>query len=277
MRLPPILIIAKKEFKDSITNRWFLVLSALFFLLVLQIPYISLVLLGLFPYSNIPGKIGTFLSVATSLGALITISIGALSISAEKEQRTISYLLSQPIRRIDVLIGKYIGLFLTISVIMIIGVGLALLPSFGGTNVAEMGMHDFFYGVIILVGMSAVMLAISFAISVVSASRVMAISIALFIWLFMTVIYDIGLLGITFIASGESQSFLYFILFNPIETTRIIAFILIRPEFSPSISENFMIRYFGFNGSLVPLTISMGAWFAATMVFSTIEFYLRDN
>ena len=170
MRLPPILIIAKKEFKDSITNRWFLVLSALFFLLVLQIPYISLVLLGLFPYSNIPGKIGTFLSVATSLGALITISIGALSISAEKEQRTISYLLSQPIRRIDVLIGKYIGLFLTISVIMIIGVGLALLPSFGGTNVAEMGMHDFFYGVIILVGMSAVMLAISFAISVVSAS-----------------------------------------------------------------------------------------------------------
>ena len=93
----------------------------------------------------------------------------------------------------------------------------------------------------------------------------------------MTVIYDIGLLGITFIASGESQSFLYFILFNPIETTRIIAFILIRPEFSPSISENFMIRYFGFNGSLVPLTISMGAWFAATMVFSTIEFYLRDN
>lgn len=277
MRLPPIVIIAKKEFKDSITNRWFLVLSALFFLLVLQIPYISLVLLGLFPYSNIPGKIGTFLSVATSLGALITISIGALSISAEKEQRTISYLLSQPIRRIDVLIGKYIGLFLTISVIMVVGVGLALLPSFGSTNVAEMGMHDFFYGVIILVGMSAVMLAVSFAISVVSASRAMAISIALFIWLFMTVIYDIGLLGIAFIASGESQSFLYFILFNPIETTRIIAFILIRPEFSPSISENFMIRYFGFNGSLVPLTISMGAWFAAAMVFSTIEFYLRDN
>ncbi len=277
MRLPPIAIIAKKEFRDSITNRWFLVLSALFFLLVLQIPYISLVLLGLFPYSNIPGKIGTFLSVATSLGALITISIGALSISAEKEQRTISYLLSQPIRRADVLIGKYIGLFLTISVIMVVGVGLALLPSFGGTNVAEIGMHDFFYGVIILVGMSAVMLAISFAISVVSASRAMAISIALFIWLFMTVIYDIGLLGVTFIASGESQSFLYFILFNPIETTRIIAFILIRPEFAPSISEQFMIRYFGFNGSLVPLTISMGAWFAAAMMFSTIEFYLRDN
>jgi Cu-processing system permease protein len=277
MKIPPIAIIAKKEFKDSITNRWFLVLSALFFLLVLQIPYISLVLLGLFPYSNIPGKIGTFLSVATSLGALITISIGALSISAEKEQRTISYLLSQPIRRIDVLIGKYIGLFLTISVIMVVGVGLALLPSFGDSNVTELGIHDFLYGVIILVGMSAVMLAISFAISVVSASRAMAISIALFIWLFLTVIYDIGLLGVTFIASGESQSFLYFILFNPIETTRIIAFILIRPEFTPSISEQFMIRYFGFNGSLVPLTISMGAWFAAAMMFTTIEFHLRDN
>ncbi len=277
MRLPPIAIISKKEFKDSITNRWFLVLSALFFLLVLQIPYISLVLLGLFPYSNIPGKVGTFLSVATSLGALITISIGALSISAEKEQRTISYLLAQPIRRIDVLIGKYIGLFLTISVIMVVGMGLALLPSFGNSNVTSLGIHDFVYGVIILVGMSAVMLAISFAISVVSASRTMAISIALFIWLFMTVIYDISLLGITFIASGEGQSFLYFILFNPIETTRIIAFILIRPEYSPTISENFMIRNFGFNGSLVPLTIAMGAWFAAAMVFSTIEFYLRDN
>jgi Cu-processing system permease protein len=271
------LVIAKKEFKESITNRWFLVLSALFFFLVLQIPYIALVALGLFPYTNIPGKVGTFITVATSLGALITISIGSLSISSEKEQGTIAYLLAQPIRRIEVLLGKFLGLFLTISVIMVVGLSLALLPSFGGSEVGGLGMHDFVYGIAILVELSAVMLAMSFAISVVSASRAMAISIALFIWLFMTVIYDIGLLGVAFIASGETQSFLYFILFNPIETTQILAYILIRPEFPPGISEQFMIRYFGFDGALLPLTLAIGAWFAAATAFSSIEFYFRDN
>lgn len=276
LALSPLLIIAKKEFKDSITNRWFLILSAVFFLLILQIPYIVLVVLGLFPYSNIPGKVGTFITSAISLGALITIIMGSLGISGEKEQGTLTYLLSQPVRRIEVLLGKFLGLLLAISVIMVFGFGLALFPSFGGSNVVEMGLHDFTFGILTMIGLSAVMLGISLAISVVSFSRTMALSIALFVWLFLTVIYDRGLLGIIFISTGETQAFLYFIFLNPIQITQILAYLLIRPEFTAGLTVQFVLRYFG-AGAFVPLSLAMLAWLAAALAFSTIEFYFRDQ
>ncbi|MFQ6134773.1 MAG: ABC transporter permease [Nitrososphaerales archaeon] len=276
LALPPLFIIAKKEFRDSITNRWFLILSAIFFLLILQIPYIVLMLLGLFPYANIPGKVGTFITAAISLGALITIILGSLSISGEKEQGTLTYLLSQPVRRIEVLLGKFLGLLLAISLIMVVGFGVALFPSFGESYVAEMGLQDFAYGILAMVGLSMVMLGISLAISVVSLSRTMAVSVALLIWLLLTVIYDAGLLGLVFIATGETQAFLYFILLNPVQITQITAYLLIRPEFSAGLSVQFMIRYFG-SGVFVPLTAAMLIWLFAAISFSTIEFYFRDQ
>lgn len=276
MKLPPFAIIAKKELKDSVTNRWFLILAAIFFLLILQIPYIALVLFGLFPYSNIPGKIGTFLTGAISLGALITILLGSLSVTGEREQGTITYLLSQPVRRIEVIVGKFLGLLTAISLIMVTGFGLALFPSFGESYVAAMGLHDFVFGILAMVGLSAVMLGISLAISVVSSSRVMAISIALFVWLFLAVIYDTGFLGMIFIVTGETQGLLYLILLNPIEITQILAYLLINPGISPGFSTQFMIRYLG-SGVYVSLGLAMLAWVAATISFSTIEFYFRDQ
>ncbi len=276
LTLHPLLIIAKKEFKDSITNRWFLILSAVFFLLILQIPYIVLVLLGLFPYANIPGKVGQFITSAISLGALITITMGSLNISGEKEKGTLTYLLSQPLRRIDVLLGKFFGLLLAISLIMVIGFGFALFPSFGGSNVVSMGLIDFAYGILAMVGLSAVMLGISLAISVVSMSRTMAIAGALFIWLLLAVIYDRGLLSIVFTITNENEVFLYFILLNPIQITQIIAYILISPDFSAEIATQFMIRYFG-SGALVPLSLAMLVWLFASLAFSTIELHFRDT
>ncbi len=276
MKLPPFAIIAKKELKDSITNRWFLILAAIFFLLILQIPYIALVLFGLFPYSNIPGKIGTFLTGAISLGALITIILGSLSVSGEREQGTITYLLSQPVRRIEVIFGKFLGLLTSISLVMVTGFGLALFPSLGESYVASMGLNDFFYGILVMVGLSAVILGISIAISVVSSSKAMSVSLALFVWLFLAVIYDMGFLGMIFIITGETQAFLYFILLNPIEITQILAYLLINPEMGPGFSTQFMIRYFG-SGAYVPLGLAMLAWLAAAISFSTIEFYFRDQ
>ena len=271
-----ILTIAKKEIKDSIRNRWFLVLSSIFFLLILQIPYIILMLLGLFSYENVPGKTGIFLAYAISLGGLITVIVGSLSIVSEKEQGTLSYLLSQPVRKIEIIIGKFMGLLLAISLMMSIGFGIAMLPSIGEAEINSIGLENFVYGVVTMFGATAVMLGISLAISVVSGSKTMAISLALFIWLFFTTIYDSGFLGTMLIAADETQAYFYLIFLNPIEISEVLMYMLLNPLFNSNLSVNFMINFFGIGGSFVPLSLAILVWVIVPLVFSVIEFYSRE-
>jgi len=276
MSISSILVIANKELKDSIRNRWFLILSAIFFLLILQIPYIALMLLGMFSYTNIPGKTGIFLAHAISLGGLITIIVGSLSIVSEKEQGTLSYLLSQPVRKLEVITGKFFGLLIAISLMMSIGFGLAMLPSIGETEINNIGFDNFIYSVLVMVSSAAVMLGISLAISVISSSRTMAISLALFTWLFFTVIYDSGFLGSLLITVNETQAYFYFIFLNPIEISSVIINLLLNPILSQALSVRFMVNFFGVGGSFVPLSVALLVWFIVPITFSVLEFYSRE-
>ena len=271
-----ILAIAKKEFKESISNRWFLVLSVIFFLLILQIPYIVLMLLGFFSYSNIPGKTGIFLVHAISFGGLITLIVGSLSIVTEKEQDTLSFLLTQPIRKLEIIIGKFFGLLLVISLMMSIGFGLAMLPSIGEEEIINIGFLNFIYSTLVMVGSASVMIGLSIAISVISASRTMAVSLALFIWLFFTLIYGSGFLGYMLITVNETQAYFYFIFLNPIEISNIIMHLILNPVLSPSLPARFMVNYFGIGGAFVPLTIGLLIWSVTPIIFSVIEFYSRE-
>jgi len=272
----PVITVARKEFRDSITNRWFIILVAIFFLLILDIPYLVLVILGFFPYGNIPGKLGTFITSAIPFAALISLTVGSMSIVGEKDQGTLEYLLAQPVLRLEVLIGKLCGLLAAISIVMLVGFGLAAIPAFPTSEVAMLGLNSFVNGLAVIIGISAAMLGLSFAISVSSLSRAMALGLALFIWLFMAVIYNTSFLGLVLTLVGESSLFFYTILLNPIQVVQIMAFLMLRPEMTPDLPAQYMIRYFGYTGALLPLTISILVWVAVPIIFSMIEFSTKD-
>ncbi len=276
VKISPILVIARKEFKDSLRNKWFIVLSIMFFLLILQIPYIVLMFMGFFSYSNIPISTGAYLTSSLSIGSLITLIIGSLSIVGEKEQGTLSYLLSQPVKKIEVIIGKFLGLLLVISLMMICGHGLAILPLIGETGINNIELNFFSYGIISMIGLSAVMLGISLVISLISATRMMAISLALFTWIFFTSIYNIGTLGNMLVMSGETKSFIYFIFLNPIEISKTILYLLINPIMNQDMSVRYMVNYFGMEGSFLPLYSGLIIWFTTAFIFSIVEFYSRE-
>ncbi|MEW6213309.1 MAG: ABC transporter permease subunit [Acidobacteriota bacterium] len=70
------------------------------------------------------------LSVMLIFGALIAIFIGVGLVYKEIDRRTIYNLLSKPVHRHEFIIGKYLGLCLTLlvnSVVMVVGIELALL------------------------------------------------------------------------------------------------------------------------------------------------------
>jgi len=118
-----IYTIAKKEFLDSIRNKWIIFLTLIFIILIIVFSYVA----G-GPGGDLLGDIEStaiFMAGVTSLLIpLIAIILGFATISGEAESGALYVALSYPVRRIEILLGKLIGLGSVLSVSILIGFGI---------------------------------------------------------------------------------------------------------------------------------------------------------
>jgi ABC-type transport system involved in multi-copper enzyme maturation permease subunit len=118
-----ILAIALNTFRESIRDK--VLYNLLFFALLLIVVSILFATLTIGEQSKIIMDIG--LASINIFGVLIAVFLGIGLISKEIEKRTIYTIISKPIARYQFLIGKYLGLILTLSInTLIMGVGLYL-------------------------------------------------------------------------------------------------------------------------------------------------------
>lgn len=128
--------IAKKEFLDNIRNRWIILLTVLLFILVLVFSYLAGAQAGgKDVFGNMQTTVLGLLSISSILIPLIAIILGFSTISGEAESGALYIVLSYPITRFEVFLGKLLGLGSVIVVSVIAGFG------FGGIIiVATVGM-----------------------------------------------------------------------------------------------------------------------------------------
>lgn len=62
----------------------------------------------------------TGMAAISLLGVFVAIYMGATSLYRELQMRTIYTIISKPIKRIEILIGKYLGMLLTLAVVVIL-------------------------------------------------------------------------------------------------------------------------------------------------------------
>jgi ABC-type transport system involved in multi-copper enzyme maturation permease subunit len=105
-----IMIVARGVFKDSIRDR--IPYNLLFFAVLLMATSFLLAQLTAGQDVKIIKDLG--LAAATLIGVLIAIFIGVGLVAKEVERRSIYSLLSKPITRSQFILGKYVGLVLTL-------------------------------------------------------------------------------------------------------------------------------------------------------------------
>jgi ABC-2 type transport system permease protein len=133
----------------------------------------------------------SFVSFIGFLVPLMAIGLGFDAVNGEHNRRTLSRILSQPIYRDALLLGKFLAGVFTLSIslivlwLLVIGLGLLMLGVPPGG--AEMGRALAFLGVTIAYG--GVWLALAILFSVVFRSPATAGLVTLGIWLFLTVIW----------------------------------------------------------------------------------------
>jgi ABC-type transport system involved in multi-copper enzyme maturation permease subunit len=119
-----ILIIARMTFTETVRDK--ILYSILVFALAMIGSSAVLVTLSVGGEGRIVKDLG--LACITIFGVFITTFIGISLVSREIERRTIFTLLSKPVRRAEFLVGKFLGLGLTLAVnIGVMAVGLMTL------------------------------------------------------------------------------------------------------------------------------------------------------
>ena len=222
MELTQILTIAAKEFRDRMRNRWVLAVALVFTVFSLVIAYFGGAQQGAVGFRSIEFTIASLVSLVIYLIPLIALLLGFDAIVGERERGSLDLLLSLPITRLELLLGKYLGLAAALTLSTLAGFGLVavlLVRQFSGAAL-------FHYGGFMI---SSVLLGLAFLsmavlLSVLTHERTRASGLAIAAWFFFVLVFDLLLLG-ALVATGGSvggEAMAYLLLLNPADVFRIL-------------------------------------------------------
>jgi len=218
-----ITTLLKKEINDSLNNRWFVLYAGAFTGLALLLSWLSLSGGGT-GYTGFAGfgrTAASLVNLVLLVIPLMALTIGAGSLAGERERGTLSYLLSQPVNRAEVLVGKYLGLAAALLAALAFGFGLSgiVIAGRGGqTNAGAYGTLIIFAFVLALG-----MLSLGFLISVLARKAAVATGVALFLWLALVFIGDLGLMGTALAFKLPIHTLFNLALINPLQVFKMSA------------------------------------------------------
>jgi Cu-processing system permease protein len=202
-----ILIVARKEIQEGLRNRWVLATTLLLAALAL-----SLTFLGSAPTGNVGVRaldvvIVSLSSLTIFLLPLIALLISHDAIVGEMERGTMLLLLSYPVARWQVLLGKFTGHLSILAFATLLGYGAAagaLLAAGAEIDAESWTAFGSMIGSSILLG--AAFIAVGYLVSALVRERGTAGGIAIGIWLVFVLIYDMALLGLLVVDQGQLLS-----------------------------------------------------------------------
>lgn len=250
-----MLKILKYSFYDLMRSRW----SYVYFVFYLVLGFVLL-----FLNNNVSKAVITLMNVIIILVPLIGTIFGVMYYYNSKEFTGL--LLAQPIKRSLIFLGQYLGVALSLSMSLIIGLGIPFILY--GIFRSD-AIWDFSLLLITGTFLTLIFTALSFNIALSNENRIKGFGYAILLWLFMAVIYDgIFLMSLMIFEDYPLDTFsLTATMFNPIDLSRVL--ILLKLDISALMGYTGALfqKFFGTNfgmflsiGILI-LWVVIPAWF----------------
>ena len=222
MAVAPVFAVAAKEFRDRLRNRWVLAVALVFALFSLVIAYAGGAQQGAIGLRTVEFTITSLVSLVIYLVPLIALLLGFDAIVGERERGSLDLLLALPITRGELLLGKYLGLAAALALSM--GAGLALVGGLMWRQFGSAGLFHYSGFALSACLMGLAFLSLAVALSVLARDRAQATGLAIALWFFFVLVFDLLLLG-ALVASGGQMGgdlFPYLLLLNPADVFRIL-------------------------------------------------------
>ncbi|SHE34171.1 Cu-processing system permease protein [Modicisalibacter ilicicola DSM 19980] len=219
-----ILTVTRKEFQDGLRNRWVLAIALVLAMMAVGIAYFGAAASGGLGFTSLATTVVSLSTLAVFLIPLIALLLAYDAIVGEQEAGTLLLLLTYPLSRSALLLGKFLGHGLILGVATTLGFGIAGVAIALGGNGIDMGELA---GSIALLILSSVLLgwvfiAFAYLISVWVVEKARAAGLALIVWFLFVLVFDLALLALLVGAQHGGDWLPYLLLLNPTDCFRLI-------------------------------------------------------
>lgn len=268
-----VLILAQKELHDARRNRWFLLYAIAFAALSMFLAWLALSGAGNYGLAGFGRTTASLINLILLIVPLMGLTLGALSLANERENGTLLYLLAQPIDQRELLLGKFIGLSLSLIAALGIGFGLTamLIAARGGG--ADAGTYAVLLGLSSM--LAVVSLSLGFLISAAVQKSATAIGLALFLWLILVFFGDLGIMGSAIVMKFNISQLLVAALVNPLQLFKFAAVLDLRSNLEVlGPAGVYAVRTYG--AKLMPLLLGLLlAWIIVPLLLAIHLFKRR--
>jgi Cu-processing system permease protein len=220
MQLHTIAIIAQKELRDSLRNRWLWLYTIAFAGLALALSSVGMAGAGYGGFAGFGRTAASLINAVLLFVPLIGLSVGAGTIAHERERGTLTYLLAQPVTRAEVIFGKYVGAALAMGVALGLGFGVAGI-ALATRGTANPDVYLRLVGLSLLLALAS--LSLGLLISTLSKRAAMATGAAMVLWLLLVFLGDLALMGAVLALKVNVQTLLGLTLLNPLQVFKVAA------------------------------------------------------
>ena len=219
-----ILAIARMEMTITRRNRWLLMATVIMVLFALALTLAGSAPTGTLGVSMLTVSVASMTTLSVYLAPLLALMMGFDSIACEAERGGLGLLLSYPVSRAEILLGKFLAHLTALGFAMIVGFGTAgaLAAFHGGVDAA--GLSALLRLILTSILLGAAFLSLGYMLSAMAGSATSAAGLSAGLWLVFVVLYDLGLLGAVVFDGGgwfTQKAFPWLMAANPADAFRL--------------------------------------------------------
>jgi Cu-processing system permease protein len=246
-----IAVIAGQEVRVTLRSKWVQIFAVVFSLLTLAISYFGMVTSVVVGFEGFTRTTASLLNLVLYLIPMLALAAGTLSFSAEKGAAEM--LFSQPVLRSEVLLGKVLGLFISLATAVVFGFGVSGFIVAARTGIDGIAKYVGFVALTLLLLLT--FLCLGALASVVTEGRTRAFGVALAMWFVFVLFYDLIAVGVALVVNPHvSHTVILLSLFgNPVDLARVSGLLILGTGTIFGAAGAALIRSFGSTTLVVSL------------------------
>lgn len=272
----PVLIIAHRELMEAIRHRWVVLSGTLFAVLALALAAFGMRSVGAAGFAGFSRTAIGLLNLVLYLVPLLALLLAINSMAAEREEGPLEVLMAQPIRRSDIVLGKFFGLAAALMAALLGGFGAAgVVIGIAGVDSAVLA---FVFLLLRAMGLGLAFLSLGLWIAAATATRLQALTWALIVWVGAVLLYDLVIVGVTALAGGVvlKATLGLLLIANPVDLVRVGTLIHLGGDASFGLTAQALIGFLrGPLGTLL-FTAALLAWIILPLLGAVRTFARRD-
>lgn len=216
--------IAAAEFRIQRRNRWLALATLMMTAFALALTFAGSAPTGALGVDLLTVAVASMTTLTVYLAPFLALMVAFDAVAGEVERGTLGLVLTYPLSRGELLLGKFAAHLAVLSIAITVGLGAAGVAAALAGGAGPDSLLALIRLIATAIVLGAAFLALGYAASAVSASSAAAAGAAVGIWLVLVVLYDLGLLGAVVYDSGgtfTTDIFPWMLAANPADAFRL--------------------------------------------------------